>query len=82
MEFYVPYEGRKVDVEDYLLSVLKLHIAETPYWRVKLSPKLIEELVSCSFEETVYNLSRLVVDQNLLRTRWMDFKPKSLKNAK
>jgi len=82
MKFHVPYERKKVDVEEYLLGVLKFHSMETPYWRGRLTPKLVEELVSSSFEETVYNLSRLVVDQNLLRTGWMDFKPRGLADAK
>ncbi|MGB9756633.1 MAG: hypothetical protein ACPLVJ_02495 [Candidatus Bathyarchaeales archaeon] len=82
MQFHVPYENRKVDFEAYLTEVLNHHFRETPYWRKKLSKKLVDEVVCSSFEETLYNLSKLEVDQNLLRTRWMDFKPKSLRNVK
>ena len=82
MQFYVPYEDRKVDLEAYLLEVLNFHFRETPYWRERLSQRIIDELVCDSLDETLHNLSKFEVDQNLLRTRWVDFKPKGLANVK
>ncbi|MGB9693878.1 MAG: hypothetical protein ACPLYF_03450 [Fervidobacterium sp.] len=82
MKTFVPYENKEIDIETYLYNILEHHSRNTPYWQKKLTPKMIEEIVSSSMEETIYNLSKLEVDQSSLRTDWMSFKPKNLKNAK
>jgi hypothetical protein len=82
MEHQVPWENRKIDLEAYLYDILEYHRLNTPYWQKRLTPKLIEETVTSNLEETLYNLSKLEVDQNLLRTNWLPFKPINLKNVK
>jgi hypothetical protein len=82
MEHQVPWENRKIDLEAYLCDTLEHHRLNTPYWQKRLTPKLIEETVTSDLEETLYNLSKLEVDQNLLRTDWLSFKPRDLKNVK
>ena len=82
MEHQVPWENRKIDLEAYLYDILEYHRLNTPYWQKRLTPKLIEETVTSNLEETLYNLSKLEVDQNLLRTDWLSFKPINLKNVK
>jgi len=82
MEVFIPYENRKINVETYLLDVLQFHLESTPYWQRNLTKRKIDELVSSDFKETIYNLSRLEVDQDLLRTRWQEFKPRNLKNTR
>ena len=82
MEVFIPYENRKINVETYLLDVLQFHLESTPYWQRNLTKRKIDELVSSDFKETVYNLSRLEVDQDLLRTRWQEFRPRNLKNTR
>jgi len=78
----VPWENRKIDLEAYLCDMLEYHRLNTPYWQKRLTPKLVEETVTSNLEETLYNLSKLEVDQNLLRTDWLSFKPRDLKNVK
>ncbi len=82
MQFYIPYEDRKIDFEAYLLEVLNFHFRETPYWRRRLSPHVIDEVICNNLDETLHNLSEFEVDQNLLRTGWMNFKPKGLSGVK
>jgi hypothetical protein len=82
MEHQIPWENRKIDLEAYLCDILEYHRLTTPYWQKRLTPKLIEETVTSNLEETLYNLSKLEVDQNLLRTDWLSFKPINLKNVK
>lgn len=82
MKAYIPYEDEKIDIETYLLNVLNVHSQNTPYWQKTLTPKRTDELISSSLEETLYNLSKLEVDQSLLRNDWLSFKPKNLKNVK
>jgi hypothetical protein len=82
MEHQIPWENRKIDLEAYLYDILEYHRLNTPYWQKRLTPKLIEETVTSNLEETLYNLSKLEVDQNLLRTDWLSFKPINLKNVK
>jgi hypothetical protein len=82
MEYQIPWENRKIDLETYLYDMLEYHRVNTPYWQNKLIPKLVEETVTSNLEETLYNFSKLEVDQNLLRTDWLSFKPKNLKGIK
>jgi len=82
MKTFIPYENREVDPEIYFSNILGFHSQNTPYWQKRLTPKRTDELISSSLEETLYNLSQLEVDQSLLRTDWLSFKPKNLKNAK
>jgi hypothetical protein len=82
MEYHVPWENKKIDLEAYLCNILEYHRLNTPYWQKRLTPKLIEETVTSNLEETLCNLSKLEVDQNLLRTDWLSFKPRELKNVK
>jgi len=82
MRYDMPWENRKIDLETYLCEILEYHRVSTPYWQERLTPKLIEETVTSNLEETLYNLSKLEVDQSLLRTNWLSFKPRELKNVK
>ncbi|MEM7825918.1 MAG: hypothetical protein QW412_03630 [Candidatus Aenigmatarchaeota archaeon] len=83
MKTFVPYEEKSIDVELYLTQILEFHKQKTPYWQKILSKEKIDGLISSrSFEETLFNLSKLEVDQNLLRTNWLLFKPLKLKNSK
>ena len=82
MQYDVPWENRKIDLEAYLCEILEYHKVNTPYWQERLTPKLIEETVTSNLEDTLYNLSKLEVDQSLLRTNWLSFKPRDLKNVK
>ena len=82
MQFNVPWENRKIDLEAYLYDMLEFHKINTPYWKNVLMPNLIEETITSDLEDTLYNLSKLEVDQSLLRTDWLSFKPKNLKNVK
>ena len=82
MQYDVPWENRKIDLEAYLCEILEYHRVSTPYWQERLTPKLIEETVTNNLEETLYNLSKLEVDQNLLRTNWLSFTPINLENPR
>jgi len=82
VQYDVPWENRKIDLEAYLCEILEYHKVNTPYWQERLTPKLIEETVTSNLEDTLYNLSKLEVDQSLLRTNWLSFKPRDLKNVK
>jgi len=82
MEHQVPWENRKIDLEAYLCDMLEYHRLNTPYWQKRLTPKLVEETVTSNLEETLYNLSKLEVDQNLLRTNWLSFTPTNLENPR
>ena len=83
MQFHIPYENnRKIDLEMYLYNTLSFHNQNTPYWQKNLAPRQIDDLISNDFEETLSNLSKLEVDQALLRNNWLEFKPKILKNVK
>jgi hypothetical protein len=82
MEVFVPYENKKIDLEKHLFDTLTQHSQKTPYWQEKLTPKKIDEIITSDLKQTLYNLSQLEVDQNLLRTNWQYFKPRDLKNTK
>jgi hypothetical protein len=82
MNTFIPYENKNIDTEEHLLNILKHHSRNTPYWQKKISKKSIEEIVSSNLEETIYNLSKLEVDQSLLRTDWLLFKPEDTKNVR
>ncbi|MEM1514090.1 MAG: hypothetical protein QXN45_04335 [Candidatus Thermoplasmatota archaeon] len=82
METFIPYQGKSIDVELYLTQILEFHQKNTPYWQKILDKQKIDDLISSNFEETLFNLSKLEVDQNLLRTNWLLFKPLKLKNQK
>lgn len=83
MKTFIPYEGESIDIESYLTEILEFHRQNSPYWKEILAQQKIDELISSrSLEETLYNLSKLEVDQDLLRRNWFLFKPENLKNAR
>lgn len=77
----IPYENRNVDAEEYLTEILEYHARYTPYWTERLAKTKIDALVSSDFSECMERLLTLEVPQSLLRTNWMDFKPRQLANA-
>lgn len=82
MHVQVPYLNKEISLEKYLFSVLESHMEKTPYWKRNLNQKIIEDTVIDNLDETLYNLSKLEVDQNLLSTKWLDFKPINLKYSR
>lgn len=83
MKIFIPYEGKNIDIELYLNDILEFHKQKTPYWQKLLAREKIDDLISSkSLEETLFNLSKLEVDQNSLRTNWLLFKPVDLTNLK
>jgi len=82
MTITIPYGNRKVDLQEHLSGVLASHSQNTPYWKDKFTPKEVRRIVKDNLEDTLYSLSKLEVDPQLLRTRWTGFTPENLKNAR
>jgi hypothetical protein len=78
METFVPYKNHTVKLDEHLWGVLRYHQQYTPYWQRMLTPKKINEIIDSDYEKTMYNLSKLEVDQSRLRTSWEDFVPKEI----
>jgi hypothetical protein len=81
MKVSIPYENRDIDVGDYLSGILEYHARNTPYWSSRLTKAKIDDLISSDFSETVQRLLCLEVPQEILRTNWLDFKPRPLTNV-
>jgi hypothetical protein len=80
MEIYTPHisGGKNTDFEEHLTGILYGHMRNTFYWKNKLTPSKIDELINSDFEQTLYNLSCLEVDHNQLRYNWEQFTPAKL----
>lgn len=81
MEVSIPYENRQIDPVAYLIDILEYHARNTPYWSTHLKKAKIDGLPSSELSETMQELLSLEVPQELLRTNWMDFRPRRLVNA-
>lgn len=79
---FIPYENRNIEPGEYLAGILEYHAKNTPYWSARLTKAKIHSLISADLDATVQALTTLKVPQDVLRTNWIDFKPRRLSNVK
>jgi hypothetical protein len=78
----VPYENKNIDPGQYLDEILEYHRKNTPYWSQRLTKTKVNSLIAADLDTTMQALMALEVPQHVLRTNWLDFKPRRLANLK
>jgi len=76
----IPYENTNIDIHDYLTQTIEHHQKATPYWQQRLTRGSRTNIAGSNVEEMLSNLVRLEVDQTVLRSNWLGFKPVATEN--
>ncbi len=72
-----PLKVAEGDCKEYLREIFEFHLSNTPYWRGKAGNVDLDEIFQGSLNEVfekVFN-SGLVVEEDYLRSNWLDFVP-------